>query len=126
MQTMRRKRALPGLLLGLALGAAAIADSLPPSHSDVSATVECKEIGRLKGEVGYEYEVTLKNNTQKKLIVEYSVLLIAGGTTKKTHKHSTLLIPSEKLTETHSDKMKESVWDEITRFRVEWSSSESK
>jgi hypothetical protein len=91
--------------------------------SNIAATVDCREIGRLNGEVQYQYEVTLTNNTGSKQLVAYDVIFMAGDVRLKTHKHSTLMIPHEKkLTETHDGKMRETDWDRVTKFRIEWSS----
>ncbi len=90
--------------------------------NDVTAEVDCKEVGRLNGEVGYQYDATLTNNTDSKLIVKYDVIFLAGDVRKKTHSHSTLMIPNETLTETHDGKISEEDWEKITKFRIEWSS----
>jgi hypothetical protein len=89
---------------------------------DVTAAVDCKEVGRLNGEVEYQYDATLTNNTDSKLIVTYEVIFMAGDVRKKTYNHSTVMIPNETLTETHDGKISEEDWDKITRFRIEWSS----
>ncbi len=36
--------------------------------NDATAEVDCKEVGRLNGEVGYQYDATLTNNTDSKII----------------------------------------------------------
>jgi thermostable 8-oxoguanine DNA glycosylase len=91
------------------------------ANKEVTADVDCNELGRLNGEVGYQYDVTLKNNTASKLIVEYTVIFMEGTARKKEHKHSTLMIPKESLVETHEGKIKETDWDKVTSFRIEWS-----
>jgi hypothetical protein len=96
------------------------------ANEDVSADVDCRELGRLNGEVGYQYDVTLKNNTSSKLIVEYNVIFMEGSIPKKNHKHSTLLIPKESLVETHEGTIKEADWDKVTKFRIEWSSRKTR
>lgn len=85
----------------------------------VEGTVDCREIGRLNGEVGYQYDVTLTNNTASKLIVKYKVIFKAGDVPQKTHSHSTVMIANENMTETHDDKMSETEWDKVTVFRLE-------
>ena len=114
-------------VLGIAVCATLVA--FPGSKSlsqealpDVSGTVDCKEVGRLNGEVGYQYEVTLTNNTESKLIVKYNVIFMAGDVPIKNHNHSTLMIPNETLTETHDGKISEAEWDRVSSFRVEWES----
>jgi len=87
---------------------------------DVTGSISCKELGRLQGVVQYQYDMTLKNNTDVKLKVEYQVILCAGGERKKTHNHSTLLIPGEQLTETNYGSMSESEWDQLTEVKAEW------
>jgi len=107
------------ILLSAFLGAAGV------RAADATATVDCKETGRLNGQVQYQYEVTLSNNTAKKLTVEYDVILVAGSVPSRDHRHSTLLSPNEKnLTETHDGVMSAEGWDKITRFRIEWTSRE--
>jgi hypothetical protein len=90
--------------------------SAPP---DVSGDIDCRETGRLNGEVGYQYDVTLINHTDIKQKVDYKVIFFAGGSPIKEHNHSTILIPKETSTESHDGKMKEADWDKVTRFRVE-------
>ncbi len=112
------------LILGIVLcgSLAAFPGGRPLSLQEqpgVEGTVDCEEIGRLNGEVGYQYDVTLTNNTATKLIVRYKVIFKAGDTPKKTHSHSTLMTPNENLTETHDDKMSETEWDKVTVFRLE-------
>lgn len=97
-----------------------------PDDTDVTADVDCQEIGRLNGQVQYQYDVTLKNNTERKLIVEYTVIFLAGSVRKKEFKHSTLLIPEESTVESHDGAIKENDWDNVTRFRIEWESRDSK
>lgn len=128
MKTRELNLILPCLVLSLLLctALAAFPGHKSSSPSDVSATVECKEIGRLNGVVQYQYDVTLTNNTKKKLRVDYTVTLYAGDVPKKSHSHSTILIPSENSTETNSGSMKQSDWDLVSRFNVKWSSSEIK
>lgn len=92
------------------------------TSKDVTADVNCVEVGRLNGEVQYQYDVTLKNNTASKLIVKYNVIFMEGQVPKKEHKHSTLMMPDETLTETHYGKISEAEWDKVTKFRIEWSS----
>jgi hypothetical protein len=89
---------------------------VPP---DVTGSIECDETGRLNGEVGYRYDVTLTNNTDLKQKVDYKVIFFAGTTPVKEHKHSTILTPKETSTESHDGKMKEGDWDRVSRFRVE-------
>ncbi len=86
----------------------------------VSADVDCVSTGALNGETMYRYDVTLKNLTQKKLKVNYTVYLKAGDAVKKQHSHSTILIPEEELVEFGESKMKTEDWDKVTSFRVEW------
>jgi hypothetical protein len=99
--------------------------SLSQEKEDViTATIECNELGRLNGVVEYQYDVTLTNNRKVKFKVDYDVIFLAGTTRIKVHNHSTLLIPAEKLTETNFGSIKESDWDKITTFRVEWLANE--
>ena len=91
-------------------------------RTDVSAVVDCREVARLNGVVQYQYDATLKNNTASKLIVEYNVIFMQGQVRKKEHKHSTLMIPNEKLTETNEGTIREADWEKVTIFRIEWSS----
>jgi hypothetical protein len=88
---------------------------------DVTGDIDCKEIGRNNGEVQYQYDVTLVNNTESKLIVEYNVIFLTGNVPTKNHAHSTLIIANERLTETHDGTMNETDWDKVTKFRVELS-----
>ena len=92
------------------------------SQPDVSGTVECKEIGRLSGEVEYRYDVTLTNNTGSKQKVKYDVIFMAGDVPIKKHSHSTLMTPNETLTETHDAKIVEADWERVSKFRLEWES----
>jgi hypothetical protein len=89
-------------------------------EDDVTGTLNCKELGRAQGLVQYQYDVTLNNNTDVKLKVDYQVILLAGDVKKKVHSHSTLLIPKEKLTETNYGSMNENDWDQITGCNAEW------
>ena len=93
-----------------------------PDKTDVTADVNCKEIGRLNGQVQYQYDVTLKNNTERKLIVEYTVIFLAGSVRQKEFKHSTLLSPKESTVESRDGAIKEGDWENVTRFRIEWES----
>jgi len=90
---------------------------------DVTATVDCKSLGTLNGEVSYQYDVTLKNNTSNKLIVKYKVIFKAGDVIKTQHSHSTILIPGEELTETNDGTMKEADWDLVTKCWVDWTAT---
>ena len=90
--------------------------------SHATARVDCKEISRLNNQVQYQYQVTLENNTASKLLVNYNVIFMAGQVPRKNHRHSTLMIPHETLTETHEGVMSVTGWDKVTGFRVEWSS----
>ncbi|PKP03911.1 MAG: hypothetical protein CVU11_06605 [Bacteroidetes bacterium HGW-Bacteroidetes-6] len=85
----------------------------------VTADVNCDSIGMLNGEVVYQYDVTLKNNTTNKLKVKYTVFLKAGSTVKKQHNHSTILIPDEELFESHEGNISQSDWNLISSFRIE-------
>lgn len=87
---------------------------------DVKGAIDCKEIGRLNGQVQYRYDVTMINTTAMKLIVNYNVILFAGDVPQKHHVHSTLMTPHEKLYETHDGIMSVTDWDKVTRFRVEF------
>ncbi len=87
----------------------------------ITASVDCTALGALNGEVSYQYDVTLQNNTNEKFIVDYSVIFKSGSLVKKTHRHSTVLIPGESLTESHTNKMSESEWDTISECWIEWS-----
>jgi hypothetical protein len=100
------------------------APTAPPE--DVTADVDCREIGRLSGDVEFRYDVTLNNNTDRKLIVEYTVIFVAGSVRKKEYRHSTVLIPKESSVESHDGTIKEADWDAVTRFRVEWSWRDAK
>lgn len=107
------------LTLGAVPGTKSLAQGAQPV---ISATVHCKERGRLNGQVEYQYDVTLKNNTANKQIVTYNVILLAGNVPLKTHQHSTLMIPYETLTETHYGKINEADWDRASRVKVDWKS----
>lgn len=87
----------------------------------ITASVDCTALGALNGEVSYQYDVTLQNNTNEKFIVDYSVIFKSGSIVKKTHRHSTVLIPGESLTESHTNKMSKSEWDTISECWIEWS-----
>jgi hypothetical protein len=89
---------------------------------NVTATVDCKEVGRLNGKVQYQYEVKLTNKTASKQLVEYHVIFMAGDVRLKTHDDSTLMIPHENLTETHDGTISETDWERVTSDRIEWSS----
>jgi hypothetical protein len=120
-----RQRFILGIVLCAMLIVFPTGKSLSQEKEDViTATIECKELGRLNGEVEYQYDVTLTNNRKVKFKVDYDVIFLAGTTRIKTHNHSTLLIPAEKLTETNSGVIKESDWNKITTFRVEWLANE--
>ncbi len=93
-----------------------LSSGAPP---DVTGDIECNETGRLNGEVGYQYDVTLTNNTDLKQKVDYKVIFFAGTTPIKEYKHSTILTPKETSTESHDGKIKEGDWDRVTKFRVE-------
>jgi hypothetical protein len=90
--------------------------------SAVTATVDCKEVGRLNGKVQYQYEVKLTNKTASKQLVEYHVIFMAGVVRVKTHDDSTLMIPHENLTETHDGTISETEWERVRSYRIEWSS----
>lgn len=85
----------------------------------VTADVNCDSIGTLNGEVVYQYDVTLKNNTTNKLKVKYTVFLKAGNMIKKQHDHSTILISEEELFESHEGRISQSDWNLISSFRIE-------
>jgi hypothetical protein len=87
----------------------------------IAASVTCTPLGALNGEVSYQYDVTLQNNTNEKFLVDYTVIFKSGSIVKKSHSHSTILIAGESLTESHTGKMSESEWDNISECWIEWS-----
>ena len=124
---MIKRAVLMSFCLALALfSVRAVVSALTTPSEDVTADVDCREIGRLNGAVEYQYDVTLSNNTDRKLIVEYTVIFVAGSVRKKEYKHSTVLIPKESSVESHDGTIKEADWDAVTRFRVEWSWRDAK
>jgi hypothetical protein len=89
----------------------------------VTASVNCTSLGTLNGVVKYSYDVTLQSNTSDKLKVKYTVYFMAGNVIKKTHDHSTILIPKDNVTVTNSGSMNESDWDLITECKIEWTAT---
>lgn len=124
---MKKRAFLMSFCLALAFFSVRAGVSAPTTpDEDVTADVDCREIGRLSGDVEYQYDVTLNNNTDRKLIVEYTVIFMAGSVRKKEYKNSTVLIPKESSVESHDGTIKEADWDAVTRFRVEWSWRDAK
>ena len=119
------QRFMLGIVLCAILMAFPTGKSLSQEKEEViTATVECKEIGRLQGVVEYQYDVTLTNNRKVKFKVDYDVIFLAGTIRTKVHNHSTILIPAEELTETNVGSIKESDWNKIDTYRVEWRANE--
>ncbi|MGE5604617.1 MAG: hypothetical protein ACM3YE_02880 [Bacteroidota bacterium] len=116
---LKRRIFLLCITFGVVLTAFPAAKSFS-DNDDVTGSVSCKELGRAQGVVQYKYDITLNNNTDVKLKVNYQVIIWAGSVRMKTHNHSTILIPGERLTETNYGKMSESDWELATGCSAEW------
>ncbi|HPB01666.1 MAG TPA: hypothetical protein PLZ67_01805 [Bacteroidales bacterium] len=117
MKTLQFATLICIMIIGLAGNKKALAQE---QQESVTVSVNCKELGRLNGEVSYSYDATLKNNTAEKLKVTYRVIIKNGDTSVKTHNHSTVLIPDEELTETNDGEMSEEDWDKSTDVWIEY------
>jgi hypothetical protein len=81
----------------------------------------CEELAKTQGDnVYYKYDMTLQNNTNFKLKVDYQVIILAGEVEKKVYDHSTELRPGETRTETYYDAMSESDWELVTSCHADW------
>jgi hypothetical protein len=87
----------------------------------ISASVNCSYMGEVDGTVIYQYDVTLRNNTDEQLTVYYKVYLNSGSLVMASHSHSDILIPGEELTNSFQDSMSSDDWEKVSVCKIEWS-----